>query len=263
MDDKSSILPWNVTGIQKGSLQTITSDKLASFAIGANKKSRFQKNREEKEAKEKAEAQAAAQVYNSFVASFEGDDNDDDDNNNQNMPLKAFVKESTSTTTTQIKSKTSNMDILFNEMKQKERNDVKRNTSLHPSHYTNNTNNTTTNSNSNYINTTTTATTSTTNNKDRVKEMDLFLEELKNKNANDYQRSENYLPSDDNISTNLYIGNINPNVTEERLYDLFNKYGDINSIKIMWPRSEEERIRRRNCGFVSFMKRKVLLLLFI
>jgi U2-associated protein SR140 len=255
MDDKSSILPWNVTGIQKGSLQTITSDKLASFAIGANKKSRFQKNREEKEAKEKAEAQAAAQVYNSFVASFEGDDNDDDDNN-QNMPLKAFVKESTSTTTTQIKSKTSNMDILFNEMKQKERNDVKRNTP-----YTNNTNNTTTNSNSNYINTTTTTTTSTTNNKDRVKEMDLFLEELKNKNANDYQRSENHLPSaDDNISTNLYIGNINPNVTEERLYDLFSKYGDINSIKIMWPRSEEERIRRRNCGFVSFMKRKVLLL---
>jgi len=256
MDDKSSsILPWNVTGIQKGSLQTITSDKLASFAIGANKKSRFQKNREEKEAKEKAEAQAAAQVFDSFVASFEGDDDDD----NQNMPLKAFVKESTSTITTQSKSKTSNMDILFNEMKQKERNDVKRNTSLHPSPYTNNTNNTTTNTNSNYINTTTTTNTS---NKDRVKEMDLFLEELKNKNANDYQRSENYLPSraDDNITTNLYIGNINPNVTEERLYDLFRKYGDINSIKIMWPRSEEERIRRRNCGFVSFMKRKVLLL---
>ena len=248
-------LPWSVTGIQKGSLQTITSDKLASFAIGANKKSRFQKNREEKEAKEKAEAQAAAQVYNSFVASFEGDDDDDNDNNNQNMPLKAFVKESSSN-----KSKTSNMDILFNEMKQKERNDIKRNTSLHPSPYTNNNNNST-NSNSNYINTTTTN--STSSSKDRVKEMDLFLEELKNKNANDYQRSENYLPSrsDDNITTNLYVGNINPNITEERLYDLFRKYGEINSIKIMWPRTDEERIRRRNCGFVSFMKRKVLILL--
>ena len=23
----------------------------------------------------------------------------------------------------------------------------------------------------------------------------------------------------------------------------------------MWPRTEEERLRRRNCGFVSFMKR--------
>ena len=26
-------------------------------------------------------------------------------------------------------------------------------------------------------------------------------------------------------------------------------------LQIMWPRTEEERLRRRNCGFVSFMKR--------
>lgn len=36
----------------------------------------------------------------------------------------------------------------------------------------------------------------------------------------------------------------------------FGKYGQIYSIKIMWPRSEEERARRRNCGFVSFFTRK-------
>ncbi len=32
-------------------------------------------------------------------------------------------------------------------------------------------------------------------------------------------------------------------------------YGDINSIKIMWPRTDEEKARKRNCGFVSFMLR--------
>lgn len=42
---------------------------------------------------------------------------------------------------------------------------------------------------------------------------------------------------------------------EEDLLDLFGKYGDINSVKIMWPRSEEEKARKRNCGFVSFKRR--------
>lgn len=27
-------------------------------------------------------------------------------------------------------------------------------------------------------------------------------------------------------------------------------------MKIMWPRSEEERARKRNCGFVSFYERR-------
>jgi U2-associated protein SR140 len=38
--------------------------------------------------------------------------------------------------------------------------------------------------------------------------------------------------------------------------DLFGRYGEINSVKIMWPRSEEERARKRNCGFVSFRRRR-------
>ena len=85
--------------------------------------------------------------------------------------------------------------------------------------------------------------------------MDLFLEELKNKNSN--EKTYTSVEYEDDFSTNLYIGNINPNITEERLYQLFSKYGEINSIKIMWPRTEEERLKRRNCGFISFMKRKV------
>ena len=37
---------------------------------------------------------------------------------------------------------------------------------------------------------------------------------------------------------------------------MFRKYGEINSIKVMWPRTDEERARKRNCGFVSFMRRR-------
>ena len=35
----------------------------------------------------------------------------------------------------------------------------------------------------------------------------------------------------------------------------FGRFGPIASVKIMWPRTEEERRRQRNCGFVAFMNR--------
>lgn len=75
-------------------------------------------------------------------------------------------------------------------------------------------------------------------------------------------------------TTNLYLGNLNPKVsgilliffwnllffsfqiTEQQLMELFGKYGPLASVKIMWPRSEEEKSRGRNCGFVAFMSRK-------
>ena len=57
-----------------GSMKTISKGKLATFAVGQQKKRRFQTAREEKEAKAKQEEQEAAQVYESFVASFEVDD---------------------------------------------------------------------------------------------------------------------------------------------------------------------------------------------
>lgn len=44
--------------------------------------------------------------------------------------------------------------------------------------------------------------------------------------------------------------------TEEQLMELFGKHGPLASIKIMWPRSDEEKSRGRNCGFVAFMSRK-------
>uniref|UniRef100_A0A182JPG8 U2 snRNP-associated SURP motif-containing protein n=1 Tax=Anopheles christyi TaxID=43041 RepID=A0A182JPG8_9DIPT len=57
-------------------------------------------------------------------------------------------------------------------------------------------------------------------------------------------------------TTNLYLGNLNPKISEQALMELFGKYGPLASIKIMWPRSEEEKMRNRNCGFVAYMSRR-------
>jgi len=45
-------------------------------------------------------------------------------------------------------------------------------------------------------------------------------------------------------------------MSEQQLMEVFGKYGPLASVKIMWPRSDEERARNRNCGFVAFMNRK-------
>ena len=45
-------------------------------------------------------------------------------------------------------------------------------------------------------------------------------------------------------------------MTEDQLCREFGKYGPIASVKVMWPRSFEERDRSRNSGFVCFMNRK-------
>ncbi|XP_065367356.1 U2 snRNP-associated SURP motif-containing protein [Calliphora vicina] len=57
-------------------------------------------------------------------------------------------------------------------------------------------------------------------------------------------------------TTNLYLANLCPKISENQLMDIFGRYGPLASIKIMWPRSEEEKMRERNCGFVAYMSRK-------
>ncbi|KXS17733.1 hypothetical protein M427DRAFT_54330 [Gonapodya prolifera JEL478] len=57
-------------------------------------------------------------------------------------------------------------------------------------------------------------------------------------------------------TTNLYVGNLNPqSTTEDALARQFAVYGPIASVKVMWPRTQEEKERGRLSGFVSFMKR--------
>ncbi|XP_045199320.2 U2 snRNP-associated SURP motif-containing protein-like isoform X1 [Mercenaria mercenaria] len=60
----------------------------------------------------------------------------------------------------------------------------------------------------------------------------------------------------DETSTNIYISSINPKMTEKQLMELFGRFGPLASVKIMWPRTDEEKSRGRNCGFVAFMNRK-------
>ena len=44
-------------------------------------------------------------------------------------------------------------------------------------------------------------------------------------------------------------------MNEELLCLTFGKYGPLASVKIMWPRTDEEKSRNRMCGFVAFMCR--------
>eukprot|EP00891_Asterochloris_glomerata_P009463 jgi/Astpho2/9463/Aster-x1581 len=56
-------------------------------------------------------------------------------------------------------------------------------------------------------------------------------------------------------TTNLYIGNLAPDLNEEILKKEFGRFGPLASVKIMWPRDDDQRRRGRNCGFVAFMNR--------
>ncbi|XP_034034438.1 U2 snRNP-associated SURP motif-containing protein isoform X2 [Thalassophryne amazonica] len=58
------------------------------------------------------------------------------------------------------------------------------------------------------------------------------------------------------ITTNLFINCISPKMNEEMLCKEFAKYGPLASVKIMWPRTDEERCRTSNRAFVAFMTRK-------
>lgn len=45
-------------------------------------------------------------------------------------------------------------------------------------------------------------------------------------------------------------------MNEEMLCKEFGKYGPLASVKIMWPRTDEERCRTSNRAFVAFMTRR-------
>ena len=48
-------------------------------------------------------------------------------------------------------------------------------------------------------------------------------------------------------------GNLAPEVNEEILKKEFGRFGNLASVKIMWPRDDDQRRRGRNCGFVAYM----------
>ena len=48
-------------------------------------------------------------------------------------------------------------------------------------------------------------------------------------------------------------GNLSPDIDEEVLKKEFGRFGPLASVKIMWPRDDDQRKRGRNCGFVAYM----------
>ena len=57
-------------------------------------------------------------------------------------------------------------------------------------------------------------------------------------------------------TTNLYVGNLATTLDEHTLKLAFGKYGPIASIKIMWPRDDDQRTCGRRSGFVAYMARQ-------
>jgi len=57
-------------------------------------------------------------------------------------------------------------------------------------------------------------------------------------------------------STNIFISAISTRCSESDLMPYFGRFGPLASVKIMYPRSEEEKLKGRNCAFVAFCCRK-------
>lgn len=67
--------------------------------------------------------------------------------------------------------------------------------------------------------------------------------------------SRNPVSVEDPNTTNIFISNLSPKTNEQELMQRFGYYGLLASVKIMWPRSDDEKARNANCGFVAYMTR--------
>jgi U2-associated protein SR140 len=63
-------------------------------------------------------------------------------------------------------------------------------------------------------------------------------------------------PKDDDDICNIYIANLPSGITEEAVCNEFGQYGNIVSIKIMYPRTNEEQSRGTNNAFIAFETRE-------
>ncbi|KAJ3103419.1 U2 snRNP-associated SURP domain-containing protein [Phlyctochytrium planicorne] len=251
----------------------ISEEKLQAFTKGNYKKNQFEKQKEAEEAKRKREEEDAAKVYEEFVASLEAD-----------KPVigrfapKAWVKGGT------IQAKNVGEDAS-GPTKSEDGGFYKPQLRFGPKE-------TTTNFESKEESVSTRPPPSSTG---RKRQLDAFLEEMKQNQDRDAQRPKHDLPSQsmsrnnatftsssqpafrqsglysdtpnsrpnqhgshdqgDPNTTNLYVGNLNPSHDEEMVCRMFARFGPIASVKIMWPRTAEESSRNRNVGFVSFMNR--------
>ncbi|UJR37661.1 hypothetical protein I4U23_030357 [Adineta vaga] len=72
----------------------------------------------------------------------------------------------------------------------------------------------------------------------------------------DTSHHDNRHASEDPNTTNIFISSIPRSMIEINIMELFGRYGPLASVKIMYPRNDEEKSRGNNCGFVAYMSRK-------
>ncbi|XP_076936480.1 protein RRC1-like isoform X2 [Bidens hawaiensis] len=237
---------------------------MSSFSI-TRKKTPFQKHREEEEAKKKRAEDETARLYAEFLESFQGD---------SASGLKSFVRGGTVNPDDKVKSDTGGNSKDVSGSKKGSRyvpsfippsmatkgKEEKKKEEERPKH----------------------------KGKGKARNIDFFMEELKREQEMRERRNQereqwsdgrhtatstlssrfDELPDEfdpsgklgslddgDPQTTNLYVGNLAPQVDENFLLRTFGRFGPIASVKIMWPRTEEERKRQKNCGFVAFMNR--------
>ncbi|KAJ9473845.1 Nucleolin protein Nsr1 [Pseudozyma hubeiensis] len=63
-------------------------------------------------------------------------------------------------------------------------------------------------------------------------------------------------PTADPLTTNICIPSLPPNIDERSMGEFFSQWGDVATVKIMWPRGEQQRERPGGLtGFVAYMTR--------
>ncbi|KAJ3416402.1 U2 snRNP-associated SURP domain-containing protein [Chytridiales sp. JEL 0842] len=224
----------------------ISQSKLQAFTLGINRKTALEKAKEAEEAKRKREEDEAAKVLSEFVASFE-------DGPKRNVWVKGGtinptpVHERQPSRSATEKSET----VTISSSSEEEPEEPARKEPVQPKGA-------------------------------KKRQLDAFLEELKQNQEGQQRYKQRNKTGDlhndissavrfgkeetstapgshdtgDRSTTNLYVGNISPMMDEMTLCKEFAYYGPIASVKIMYPRTQEEIDRNRMCGFVSFMKRE-------
>ncbi|KAI0266790.1 hypothetical protein BC834DRAFT_873532 [Gloeopeniophorella convolvens] len=231
--------------------KTVDDQKLSQYAQGTVKKSRREKETEAAEAKRKEEEEKAAKAYADFVSEFDADESAPSRRGGRGG---GFVRSSRDSGATYAPSAPSRSEGPSRPMRAFE-------ASRSPSPP------------------------SVPRPKGR-RAMDAFLEEIKRDQAdrearfsrNSHARSATAMAAyegqsgskdrGDPETSNIFVANLPPHVTEQGLGNFFARMGPVGSVKIMWPRGDAPHgpgadmtaaRRQKNSGlsgFVSFMKRK-------
>ncbi|KAG6903083.1 hypothetical protein C0995_006270 [Termitomyces sp. Mi166 len=215
--------------------KTVDDAKISQYASGTVRKSRREKDQEAAEAKKREEEANAAKAYAEFIDAFEGQDA------TKRSAGPSFVKSST-----ESKAAYSHGASLDNSRSGSAMN---RSPSPLPSNAP----------------------------KPKGKRaMDAFLEEIKKEQAEReakyarqaYEGQSGSKDRGDPRTSNVFVANLPPHVTEQILGNFFARAGPVGSVKVMWPRTDgsagpgaDMTASRRTkntglSGFVSFMKRK-------